>query len=110
MSHATGITDFPTFKEAATWCRNFALEHQVSIRLQRKGSRWQALIANAPFVPPKIIANTDMDCMEDAGYLDDDPPEADCDLEFRGELAEEIASDREDWARSDEDGWFYSDD
>ena len=110
MSHATGITDFPTFKEAATWCRNFALEHQVSVRLQRIGSRWHALIANAPFVPTRVIALTDTDCMEDAGYLEDESSGADCDLEFREELAEEIASDREDWARSDEEGWFYSDD
>lgn len=29
--------------------------------------------------------------------------------EWENDVADEIASDREDWARSDEDGWFYSD-
>lgn len=48
----------------------------------------------------------------DEPYSDDEDDHSSYD-EFelsRQELMDDIASDQEDWARSDEDGWFYGDD
>lgn len=109
MIHQVGIADFATFKEAAAWCRNFALENKVSVSIQRNGSHWQARFADAAFVPATSIAHRDIDIVDDADHLTDEPSEADGDRDCRDELAEEITSSLEDWARSDEEGWFYSD-
>lgn len=89
--------EFKSFREAATFAKNQAAQGGTSAQLVRTLNSWRVLL-------PAVAENEEI---EHESVVDDTEAERDIEQE---ELLRDIADDSYDYARSEEDGWFYSDD
>ena len=99
---------FPSFKEAASYARNLATEHEETISLKQDGSKWIVVV-------PEHFSSTDR-LFYDDGWLE---YESEMENEYWKQMhyqdhikpyLEELDSYAEGCASSAEDGWFYNPD
>ena len=97
------------FGSASDYAKELARAFNVQTGIQRDGPRWAVLV---PRWVATAIESTDQDDVEDevpehvsqADYSSDQEND-----DYYEEVLEEMESDQEAWARSDEDGWYYED-
>lgn len=97
---------FSSFSLASEKAKLLALQFKKSITIQRNDAGWSVL------VPQEIYK--ELECKEIDNLEDYEPEENysgrdDYEKEVLEQIIEEIQSDQDAWARSDEDGWFYED-
>lgn len=102
---------FGDFASAAAYARRLAMEHQSPTGVQRSSDEWVV------FISRYIRAELD----PGSGYSDDPyfpynevhDPYYDRDDEYHDDalelLMDEIHGGQDDWARSEDEGWFYND-
>jgi hypothetical protein len=103
---------YDTFGEAAERAKFLACTFAVGVQVQTFDGGWTVPLPSnydaardtmgRPPVPPPDDA---------AGHMPDDDWDAEVDEDDgeRALLHEELTEDGENWARSEEDGWFYPD-
>lgn len=98
-----------SFVGASRRARALAMQHKKETFVRRGESGWEVFGSE---LPKKIQRNTDSETeysLEEDWYgLEEDRYVGEDDGE-RTLLLEEIASDQDDWARSEEEGWYYAD-
>ncbi len=100
---------FMSFRDAARKAKTLAVDNSVETAVRRLHSGW------AVGVPQEILMigirmmersiRVDGECGDH--YMEEDYHASDA---AHGELLEDLATDQEDWARSEEEGWYYGDD
>lgn len=91
------IEDHPDFGSASRRAKELAVRFTENTGIERNSTGWAVLASSAVLsahVPPET---------EHAAELEHYSSPCDNDL------IEEFESDQDDWARSEEDGWFYED-
>jgi hypothetical protein len=104
MTELVTLEEHQTFASASQRARALATLHKQQTAIRRNMTGWEVL------VPPHLTnvargaaADGDSDDYQLLDTGDDDEAE-------REQLIEELEGDREDWARSEEEGWYYGDD
>lgn len=95
---------FASFSEALSQAKRLAVRSGRVVPVTRVGDRWSisALKEEHRAEGSKLLESE----LRAGDYTTYDEDWADRDLD-REELLEELASDQEDWARSNEEGWYY---
>lgn len=94
MNELQVVGKHQSFKTASEQARELALRLRVPTQLRRTDDGWEVIASPARHFkrsPPEHVEPARASSHEER------------------ELAEEIEEDREDWAHSDEDGWYYKD-
>ena len=103
MSHLVEVAVFTTFAEASACARSLANQFKEAVEVRRSGSRW-SLRADSS------VADSFIHWSEEDGESDSEEgnwiAEAN-DAELP--IGEEVAEDQEQYASSEEEGWFYPD-
>lgn len=104
------LEEHPLFQAATDRARALALTHGESIEIRRQQSGW-AVLAQPALAALLRDDRRDQESME---YVREDDGAWAAEAEYQHEvlepLMEELEEDRESWARSEEEGWFYGDD
>ena len=103
MTDLLFLEEHKTFADASRRARDLAIQHKQQTGIRRKANGWEVMVPlhfAEKVARSSAIADEDSEPV-DSGYDPDDE---------RGGLIEDLESDREDWARSDEEGWYYGDD
>lgn len=104
---------YATYAEAAGRAKFLARTFQTAVQLRAACSAWEVLLPGN--YRPELDsmgrhASPSTDWLEDEAPFPSNHGYDDYDDDGEGALlSEELAEDRENWARSDEDGWFYPD-
>lgn len=96
MAH---FKEFKSFREAAAFAKKQAALDGSSAQLVRTPNSWRVLL-------PVVADDHELEHDSAAPAVDDVEPERDIEQE---ELLRDIAGDTYDYARSEENGWFYND-
>lgn len=99
---------FKLFREAAIKARTLAVDNSVQTQLKRSQSGWEVRVPPETLLIGIGMMERSVSVHEEVGdhYVEEDyyaSSEAD------SELREELAMDQDDWARSEEEGWYYGD-
>jgi hypothetical protein len=103
MSDLLIVEEYPDFFSASRRAKELAIQFKECTSIQRAGTGWAVLASGA-------LATVLATPIEKNIYDDDfesytrDAHDSEDQL-----VAEEIQSDQDSWARSEEDGWFYED-
>ena len=103
MTDLVQLEEHETFASASQRARGLAMQHKQQTGIRRSAAGWEVL------VPAHLSKST----VRGSAADDDDyhPAESTYDPDDeREQLVEELEGDREDFARSEEEGWYYSDD
>ena len=104
---------FYTFKAASCYASEVAVANRACIRLRRDGQLWQVILSRSILIQPKgrtdaCVNHEDWQNTQD--FDDSFDEEADITVRTeRDELLDDLADDVRDYARSEEDGWYYDD-
>jgi hypothetical protein len=95
---------FSNFKEASEYAKRIAVEHKVTVSLERKGSAFCVEIPVGIVIDEEIeVLEYDVeDCSKGYSYEDDYDYQ-----ETQKEISEEAWDYAESMARSEEEGWFH---
>lgn len=112
MRELLQIEEYPDFAAAAGRARKLAVDFGEAIQLRRTADGWAVLAPDTvSIVLERAHVEEADDAWFDAGEADDEDPVADdYQHDVLAPLLEEFHADQEDWARSEEDGWYYADD
>lgn len=108
MKELVVISVYPAFREAASRAKSLAVELGEVVQLERRGAGWAVLATT----DPEALLIDDPALSKDDWYLEEaerNVEEEEYDWDVLKPIREELESDRHDWARSEETGWFYSD-
>lgn len=97
------IEEHPDFGSASRRAKELAVRFTERTGIERSSKGWAVLASSAvlsALVPPETEQTADLE--DDSSSYDDDYQK-----EVVEPLIEEFQSDQDDWARSEEDGWFY---
>lgn len=108
MRELISLQCFPNFRAAAEHAKALAIESQSQTGVRRSGSGWSVLASPSVARLEPILSD---DCREDLYDAEEGGYEAEDEYqrEVIEPLLEELEEDREDYARSEEEGWFYGD-
>jgi hypothetical protein len=108
MDNLVSYDRFAKFSDAAEAAKAFAISNAVPATVRRYPNGWEVLVPVGSTASGASLADLQRaeDDAESGSHYDDDGNDS---YEEMRELHEEIESDQEDWARSDEDGWYYGD-
>lgn len=93
---------YDTFVEASEFASDIAKEYAESVFISRSDAGW--VIMASSLVAEKIELANLQSYLEETEEYDNSLEEYDGEIEV---LFSDLEDDREDWARSNEDGWFY---
>lgn len=113
MSERLQIEEYVDFKAAAARARRLAVDFKECVGVRRTRDGWAVLASDAlsKALDCSLVEDDDSAAWEsDLEYEESDPAEEDYEHEVMRPIREEIEMDRDNWARSEEDGWFYGDD
>lgn len=108
MDNLVSYEQFENFRDAAKEAKAFAISNAVQTTVRRYPYGWEVLVPVDSIACGKELADQQRaeDDADVGSHYDDDRDDA---YDEMRELHEEIQTDQEDWARSDEDGWYYGD-
>ena len=113
MSDRLQIEEYVDFPAAAARARTLARDFGECVAVRRTRDGWAVLASDAvsAALDDSLAAPDEAPaCAPDEEYERNALGEEDYEWEVLRPLRKEIESDRDDWARSEEDGWFYGDD
>ncbi|MBX3691627.1 hypothetical protein [Dokdonella sp.] len=102
MSDLVFLEHYNDFQSASYRARALATRHRKETALRRSQTGWDVLV---PTSLRDIFQAQESESEYEPGE-DDYEYEHDDDRQL---IAEEMIEDQENWARSDEDGWYYPD-
>lgn len=100
------IEEHRDFASASRRAKELAVRFTERTGIERSSRGWAVLASSkalSALTPPEAEQATDLE--DDSVAYDDDYQK-----DVVQPLIEEFQSDQDDWARSEEDGWFYDDD
>jgi hypothetical protein len=108
MGDVVNFEHYHSHREAAARAKAIAEKRRVATQVSREEDQWPVGVAAGKGLP-----HAAMEFAEDERYMDevheDLVAQEERDDTYR-EILDEIESERDDWARSSENGWFYDDD
>jgi hypothetical protein len=108
MRELVPVEDYPDFPSASRRAKELAIRFKKHTSIQRTDAGWVVLVSNtvSAALRPSVEEET-------TDYEFEDYSSNSYEDEYQREvvqpLIEEIQSDQDSWARSDEEGWFYED-
>ncbi len=99
------VARLSTFREAAKIARDRAMQRKQTTRVVRCSDKWEVL---AVATLSELLDESNIFESEDAENYDLQAEDAYRD-EVQRELMDEIQGDQNDWERSGDTGWYYSD-
>lgn len=118
MGELIYLEDYRTFRDAQARARFLALQYKKQTGVCRNEAGWDVLVdsgvaAQVRKTPTNAqgsnTAGESWNCFADDYLVEDPAAEQEYEREVLEPLFEEMAEDQEDWARSNEEGWFYGD-
>lgn len=119
MGELIYLEDYRTFRDAQARARILAMHYEKQTGVCRNEAGWDVLVdsgvaAQVRNTPANKRQSNNAaavwaDCIEDDHYQAQVTGEEDYQREVLQPLMQEIEEDQENWARSDEEGWFYGD-
>lgn len=106
MKELVPLEEHSSFHGAASRAKEIAYEHKVQTGLRCSSNGWEVMV---PSLVTKSISAVEDDSFiryESSRYEDDDENYSYFDEEMDG-LIEDFESDQDDWARSEDEGWYY---
>lgn len=105
MNDLVELETFADFLTASTRAKRLALQFQEFTAIARTDTGWGVLVSFDVLNALQQI--DDHACGDDDDDWLQDSDEDDYQREVAEPLVEEFMSDQDDWARSEEEGWFY---
>lgn len=109
MGNIVYLEHYRSFREASTRAKAVAAKQRKGTQVSRDADRWRVSVAASNFLPYAAadLAHDNSDRYSDEMY--EAFAAQKCRDEVYEEIMDEIEMERDDWARSNEDGWFYDD-
>lgn len=105
MAELVVAEDHLDFAAACRRAKELAARYQERTGVERSSKGWAVLVSRTTLLAISPHENEYADNVEDYSSSDDDEYQK----QERQSLIEEFRSNQDDWARSDEEGWFYED-
>jgi hypothetical protein len=106
MSELVSVEEYPDFSAASNRAKRLAIQFKERTGIQRIETGWTVLVSNS-------VATVLVSFVEDEAAEYEDYSSNLYDDEYQHEVVqpfiEEFQSDQDDWARLEEEGWFYKD-
>lgn len=106
------LEEYKTFLAATRRAKAIAMKHKHQTGVRRSLNGWEVLVPTRTAVnlDSQSLIDVDFETYGSSCYLDDsDYTDYGYDRELE-QVMDDVASDRDDWERSEEEGWYYSDD
>lgn len=103
MSTLSVLEEYPDFASTSRRAKELAVHFSQRTGIKRSPEEWTVLVSQDDLSALAPVEDVQADYQDDSDPYDDDYQK-----EVIQPLIDEIQGDQDAWARSEEDGWFYS--
>lgn len=112
MADRVDLAEYRSYREASVRASELAKTHRETTWVRRADSGWSVAVSSAlaDLLHAKGVLGCSTDATSSGGDEDDERfARDDYQQVLDEEVMDDIEDDRHDWARSEEEGWYYGD-